>query len=64
MTVNQRIEKIENGSDILFDVMSRHFVVFTWTDGGIGIGEQYPRNHGLQYFPSAVALVHGYLAAF
>lgn len=50
MTVNQRIEKIENGSDILFDVISRHFVVFTWTDGEIGIDEQYPHDHGLPYF--------------
>ena len=61
MTVNQLIDKIEKGSDILFDVMGRHFTILTWTDRGIGIDEQDPHNHGMQYFPSAEELVHGHL---
>ena len=40
MTRVEFIQKIENGSDILFDVADRHYVIFTWMEDGIGIGEQ------------------------
>lgn len=41
MTRTEFIKKIEKGSDILFDVADRHYVIFTWMENGIGIGEQY-----------------------
>lgn len=60
MTKNEFIDKIENGSDIMFDVADRHFSIFTWMDEGIGIGEQYPHDDKMQYFDSAEALVENY----
>ena len=60
MTKNEFINKVENGSDIMFDVVGRHFSIFTWMDEGIGIGEQFPHDDKMQYFDTAEALVENY----
>lgn len=60
MTKAELIQKIENGSDILFDVSGRHLAIFTWTENGIGVGEQYPNETVLQYFKTARELVENY----
>lgn len=60
MTKNEFIEKIENGSDIMFDVAGRHYSIFTWMDDGIGIGEQYPHDNEMQFFDTAEDLVENY----
>lgn len=59
MTEIEFIEKIRNGSDILFDVAGRHYVIFTWMDGGIGIGEQH-RDDPIQYFDTPEILIHNF----
>jgi len=59
MTKTELIDKIENGSDIMFDVENRHFTIFTWMDEGIGIGEQHRRDK-MQYFTSANDLVENF----
>lgn len=61
MTKNEFIEKIENGSDIMFDAAGKHFSIFTWMDEGIGIGEQYPHDGNMQYFDTAQALVEHFM---
>ena len=61
MTSQELVEKIENGSDILFDVMGRHFGIFTWPDEGIGIDEKAPHNRGMSYYKSAEELVNGFM---
>ncbi len=60
MTKTELIQKIEDGYDILFDVMGRHFTIFTWTNEGIAIDEQHPKDGHPQFFPSAAALVDGF----
>ena len=60
MTRNELIEKIQNGSDIMFDVGSRHFTIVTWLDDGIGIGEQHPNDGEIQAFPTAESLVDNF----
>ena len=40
MTKNEFIWKIEHGDDIMFDVLGRHFTIFTWPDDGVMIVEQ------------------------
>lgn len=57
MTKNEFIDKIENGSDIMFDVSGKRFTILTWCDEGIGIDEQHPNEKGMQYFQSANELV-------
>lgn len=57
MTKNEFIDKIENGSDIMFDVSGKHFTILTWCEDGIGIDEQHPNEKGMQYFKSAEELV-------
>ena len=59
MTKSEFIEKIENGSDIMFDVSNDHYVIFTWMDEGIGIGEQN-KDTPITYFENAVDLVENY----
>lgn len=36
-TKSEFIEKIENGSDIVFAVAGKSYAIFTWTDKGIAI---------------------------
>ena len=59
MTRKELIEKIDKGSDILFDVAGRHFTILTWTDKGIAIGEQN-KNTPAEYFDSPEALVDNF----
>lgn len=61
MTKNEFITKIENGSDIMFDVSGKHFTILTWCDDGIGIDEQYPNERGMQYFKTAKELVENFV---
>ena len=61
MTKNEFIEKIENGSDIMFDVSGKHFTILTWPDEGTGIDEQNPNEKGMQYFDTAEELVEKFL---
>ena len=56
MTRNELIEKIDNGSDIMFDVSGRHFTIVTWLDEGIGIGEQH-KNEPLKVFETVEDLI-------
>lgn len=60
MTKAELIDKIENGSDIMFDVANRHFTILTWMDEGIAISEQHPHDGEPQYFDTAEALVEGF----
>ncbi len=61
MTRNEFIEKIDRGCDILLHVAGKDVGIFTWCDEGIGIDESHPNEKGMQYFPTAEALVEGYL---
>ena len=60
MTKNEFIKKIENGSDIMFDVSGKHFTILTWCDDGIGIDEQHPKERGMKYFKTAKELVENF----
>ena len=60
MTAQELTEKIENGSDILFDVMGRHFGIFTWPNEGIGIDERAPHSMGMRYYKSAEELISSF----
>ena len=60
MTKTELVEKIENGSDIMFSVLGRKYTVLTWTDDGIAIGEQSPNDNELLYFDTASELVKGF----
>ena len=40
MTKIELISKIENGNDIMFTVIGKHYTILTWPDEGIAIGEQ------------------------
>lgn len=59
MTKSELIEKIENGSDILFDIGNEHYVIFTWHDKGIAIGEQF-KTTPMEYFDTAKELVDNF----
>lgn len=60
MTKAELIDKIDNGSDIMFSVMGKHYTIMTWFDEGIGIDEQYPNDGNLQYFDSPEELIDGF----
>ena len=60
MTRAEFVKKIENGSDIMFDVRGKHFTILTWPADGIAIDEQHPNDGNVQYFDSAEALVDGF----
>lgn len=60
MTKNEFINKIENGRDIMFDIVGRHFTILTWTDEGILIDEQYPNDNKEQCFETPEELVENY----
>lgn len=55
------MKKIEKGSDIMFDVMGRHFTILTWHEKGIAIDEQHPNDGNMQFFSSAEELVNGFM---
>ncbi len=60
MTRNELVDLIENGGDIMFDCLDKHFTILTWTDQGIFIGEQITENQKKdihEYFDSAEQLV-------
>lgn len=59
MTKADFIKMIDNGSDILFDVLGHHLCIFTWVDGGIGIGMQHDPAP-LTVYKTATALVENY----
>lgn len=61
MTRDEMISKIENGSDIMFDVMGKHFTILTWTDDGIAIDEQHPNDGNMRYYQTAEKLVDSFL---
>ena len=61
MTKNEFINKIERGSDIMFDVHDKHFTILTWCNEGIGIDEQHPNEKGMQYFETASELAEKFL---
>lgn len=56
MTKTEFISQIDNGYDIMFDVLDRHFTIVTWLDEGIGIGEQN-KNSPPEIFRTAKELV-------
>lgn len=56
MTKNEFVSKIDNGYDIMFDVLGRHFTIVTWLDEGVGIGEQC-KNSPPEIFRTAEELV-------
>ena len=60
MTRAEFVEKIENGSDIMFDVRGKHFTILTWPDDGIAIDEQYPNDGNVKYFRTVEELVDGF----
>ena len=60
MTRDELIDKIDNGSDIMFSVSGRNFTILTWTDDGIAIGEQYPNDSEIQYFETPEELVDSF----
>lgn len=61
MTKSDFINKIESGSDIMFDVYDKHYTILTWCDDGIGIDEQHPNEKGMRYFGSASELAEKFL---
>lgn len=61
MTKADFVEKIENGSDIMFSVSGKQFTILTWMDDGIAIGEQHPNDGDLQYYDTAEDLVDSFL---
>ncbi len=61
MTKQEFAEKIENGRDIMFDVRDKHFTILTWTEKGINIGEQYPKEPKDQSFATPEELLENYL---
>ena len=61
MTKADLIEKIENGSDIMFSVAGKQYTILTWTDDGIAIGEQHPNDSDLQYYDTAEDLVENFM---
>ena len=61
MTRSELIDRIENGSDILFSVAERNFTILTWTEDGIAIGEQYPNDHEIRYFGTPEELVDNFM---
>ena len=59
MTKREFVKKIENGSDIMFDVSEYHYVIFTWMEEGVGIGEQN-KDTPIMHFETAEELVEQY----
>ena len=57
MTRTDLIWKIEHGDDIMFDLQNRHFVILTWPEEGIVIGEAIPGDNHDEVFSTAEELV-------
>ena len=61
MTREELIGKIDHGDDIMFNVLGRHYAIFTWAidEDGICICEQnVPESE--RYFKTAYELVDNY----
>ena len=56
MTKAELVNKIENGNDIMFSVVGKHFTILTWPDEGIAIGEQNSKEKP-RYFDTPEELV-------
>lgn len=63
MTRAELIDKIDNGSDIMFSVAGKQYTILTWTDDGIAIGEQYPNDSEIKYFDTPEELVDNFKIA-
>jgi hypothetical protein len=61
MTINEFVKKIENGYDIMFDCLDRHFTILTWTEEGINIGEQYPKEQNAKVYKTAKELIDNFM---
>ena len=61
MTREELIWKIDHGDDIMFDVLGRHYAIFTWAfdEDGICICEQNVSDSE-KYFKTADELVDNY----
>lgn len=60
MTRNELVNLIDNGGDIMFDCLDKHYTILTWTDNGILIGEQITatqKEEINEYFDTAEQLV-------
>lgn len=60
MTRNELVNLIDNGGDIMFDCLDKHYTILTWTDDGILIGEQITdtqKEEINEYFETAEQLV-------
>lgn len=63
MTRSELVDLIENGRDILFDCLDKHYTILTWTAEGIFIGEQITETQKEdvhEYFDSAEDLVSNF----
>lgn len=63
MTRNELVELIENGRDIMFDCLDKHYTILTWTNEGIFIGEQITdtqRDDIHEYYDTAEQLVSNF----
>nr|DAI14851.1 MAG TPA: hypothetical protein [Bacteriophage sp.] len=54
-------EKIEKGSDVLFDIKDKHFTLITWVEEGIGIDESNSLKNNMQFFKTADDLLNAFL---
>ena len=53
-------EKIEKGSDVLFDVKDKHFTLITWDEEGIGIDESNTVESNIKFFKTADDLLNNF----
>lgn len=63
MTRSELVDLIENGGDIMFDCLDKHYTILTWTKEGIFIGEQITETQKEdihEYFESAEQLVSNF----
>ena len=60
MTKNEFIEKVKNGSEIMFMIGKRGFTIVNYFDDGPDIGE-WNKVETVQKFENAVSLVEGYI---
>lgn len=60
MSKSELVNLIENGRDINFIISGRRYGIFTWTEKGICIGEDYCEEKDLQYYATAQALVENF----
>lgn len=60
MTKSELIEKIDKGSDIMFDVCGKHYTIFTWCEEGIFVGEHHCTPTRESFFKTAQDLVENF----